>query len=98
MMQNPKWEHFRQQVFAAKGAACEECGRVDGLEIHHPYYRRGRDPWQYGTNEVRVLCGEHHEAAAKLEDSAMLAFWAAYCRHGFAFLKTSIVSNLTAAR
>jgi len=98
MLENPKWEAFRRDVLSAKGATCEECGSTYGLQVHLPYYRRGCDPWQYKTSEVRVLCREHHMTAEKLEDSALLAFWAAYCRHGFKFLQNSIVSNITTAR
>jgi hypothetical protein len=92
-LQDHRWISFRSKVLSIKGAACEECFSPHNLQIHHPFYKRGCEPWQYDVHEVRVLCDKHHKEAHELENSAMLAFWIAYCRGGFSFLKASIVEN-----
>lgn len=57
------WKEFRQSVIELDGNACRECGRSgDGvvLQVHHKRYRKGRKPWEYGTEDCITLCKYCH--------------------------------------
>ena len=40
---------------------CQQCQRDDQtLNVHHRYYVKGRDPWQYPDFALQTLCEECH--------------------------------------
>jgi hypothetical protein len=50
----------------------------DRLEVHHTYYERGRDPWDYPINSLVTLCYACHGEVERL------------IKRGFSFTRTSI--------
>jgi hypothetical protein len=42
-------------------------GDPPSLEIHHLYYERGRDPWDYPDDAFLVLCDECHDKRSVVE-------------------------------
>lgn len=59
--QHPKWQKRRLEVMANSDFSCSDCGNKDQtLNVHHVSYIKGRDPWDYGDDELRCLCSACH--------------------------------------
>jgi hypothetical protein len=58
---DPRWQKRRLEVLDERGWKCENCGATeDTLHVHHGYYERGLDPWEYGDEYLHVLCDGCH--------------------------------------
>jgi hypothetical protein len=86
---DPRWQRKRLEILQRADFKCEVCG--DGkktLHVHHGYYERGFDPWDYDNETLNCLCDPCHQAAQerlrdlhfelakigpKLDSEAMLA-------------------------
>lgn len=59
-LKDPRWNAFREFVFAVRGKKCEHCGKENHLQVHHTKYVGGRKAWEYTCKEVKVLCRDCH--------------------------------------
>ena len=58
-----EWFRFRQKCMALAGWACQRCGKTQNkapLQIHHPHYTAGLNPWEYDPRFCVVLCKGCH--------------------------------------
>lgn len=63
-LRHPRWQEKRLQLMGAAGFVCEGCGdNQTMLAVHHRYYRRGADPWDYEDEAFKVLCEPCHLTA-----------------------------------
>lgn len=61
-LKNPKWQKKRLEVLNLHGFKCEKCGCEDKeLHVHHRFYIKGREVWQYDNDVFQVLCCDCHE-------------------------------------
>lgn len=45
---------------------CEGCGDTESqLQVHHGYYEKGKEPWEYEDDTLWCLCDRCHEDAHK---------------------------------
>lgn len=61
--EDPKWERFRQRVLEYHDYECRRCLRTAQqvtLQVHHPFYYVGAEPWDYKVWEVECLCIDCH--------------------------------------
>lgn len=61
LLEDKRWKEFRLKVMSERGSRCECCGGTDILQIHHTFYIRGKMPWEYDINDMRVLCKKCHQ-------------------------------------
>ena len=61
LLEDKRWKEFRLKVLSERGNKCEFCGGTDVLQIHHTFYIRGKMPWEYDINDMRVLCKKCHQ-------------------------------------
>ena len=66
-LKDRRWLAFREKVLKMKGNKCEQCGSIDGLQVHHKRYIYGKYAWEYKTKDVMVLCAECHKRKHSLE-------------------------------
>jgi hypothetical protein len=67
-LKSPKWQKKRLETLEDRGFQCEWCGDEENqLHIHHPYYKKGADPWEYDIDELRCLCEKCHQEFHKEE-------------------------------
>ena len=61
LLEDKRWKEFRLKVMSERGSRCECCGGTHILQIHHTFYIRGKMPWEYEINDMRVLCKKCHQ-------------------------------------
>ena len=69
-----RWLQKRQEVILFDGGRCRDCGDSDRLQVHHCFYLRGREPWDYPDGLLMTLCDLCHRRRQQLEEAAHLAF------------------------
>ena len=61
-LKDSRWSDKRKRIIERSKDCCEECGCAEErLEVHHCYYRYGRQPWQYPDGAFLALCRKCHE-------------------------------------
>ena len=67
-LRDPRWQKMRLEVLEAANFTCRECeSKTDTLHVHHPYYERGKNPWEYPSQDLWVLCESCHTRRADME-------------------------------
>lgn len=60
---DPRWQKKRLQIMQRAGFKCETCGQEKTLNVHHGYYSRDMDPWDYPDDTLWCLCEDCHDIA-----------------------------------
>lgn len=60
-LKSKEWKNFRKEVFKIKGKKCEICNSTNHLNIHHPFYTKGKLAWEYNPSDMMVLCLDCHK-------------------------------------
>ena len=61
-LKDPRWQRKRLEIFKRDGFACNKCGDKDEtLHIHHRFYTKYKDPWNYPDESLVTLCVYCHE-------------------------------------
>lgn len=56
-LKDPRWQKKRLEVLQRNEFTCQECGSTeDTLHVHHRYYERGKNPWEYPDESMETLC------------------------------------------
>lgn len=61
-LRDPRWQRRRLEIMGRDKFACRMCG--DGkstLNVHHIFYTRGADPWDYPDTALVTTCDACHE-------------------------------------
>jgi len=67
---DPRWQKKRLEILQSNNWRCEDCGRGDQqLEIHHCYYIKGFEPWDYDIELLMCLCSDCHESRQQREQA-----------------------------
>lgn len=66
-LRDARWIEKRDHIRHKAGNACEECGKSGYVEVHHCYYVRGCQPWEYPDYLLKCLCRSCHERRAVIE-------------------------------
>ena len=81
-LKDPRWQQRRLHLFQSANWECQEpacerslktefCGEPPAsLHVHHLYYERNKDPWDYPDEAFMVLCDSCHEYRAECERAA----------------------------
>lgn len=56
------------------GFKCEDCKEQKHLHIHHLFYQRGLEPWEYPNESLLALCEECHECRAECDRDILTFF------------------------
>lgn len=61
-LKDPRWQKKRLLMLQSANFRCQSCGETeDTLHVHHVYYEKDRDPWDYPNEVYMVLCDKCHE-------------------------------------
>lgn len=65
-LRDPRWQKVRLEIMERDKFSCRHCGSdKKTLNVHHCYYRTGKNPWDYDKNTLVTLC----EGCHKIEES-----------------------------
>lgn len=69
-LKNPKWQKKRLQILERDNFKCQSCGSdKNTLHVHHRFYKKGLNPWEYPDISLLTLCEDcHKEEEAKLQE------------------------------
>ncbi len=57
LLRDPRWQRKRLEIMQRDKFMCCDCGAKEStLNVHHAYYRKGADPWDYPSFMLRTLC------------------------------------------
>lgn len=62
-LRDPRWQKTRLQVMERDEWTCRVCGDTKTtFNVHHMFYVKGREPWDYPLSSLITLCEVCHEA------------------------------------
>lgn len=61
-LKHPNWQRKRLEILNRDGFKCRACGDTEEtLHVHHLFYVKGRDPWDYPNASLVTLCHVCHD-------------------------------------
>ncbi len=68
-LETQNWHSFARKIRQENGNFYNACRRGDlVLQVHHTFYDKKRQPWEYESHEMVVLCEKcHHELHDQLQ-------------------------------
>lgn len=61
-LRDPRWQKMRLEILQRDEWQCKNCGSGKiTLHVHHRWYERGREPWDYPTSALVTLCETCHQ-------------------------------------
>lgn len=65
-LKSPKWQKKRLQILERDDFTCIICGDIESeLHVHHRWYEKDTDPWDYPDVVYQTLCKSCHERVKK---------------------------------
>jgi hypothetical protein len=59
---DPRWQKKRLEILSRDEWACQKCFDSEStLHVHHRYYEKDKDPWEYDAQALVTLCANCHE-------------------------------------
>ena len=75
-LKDPRWQKRRLEILERDEWTCQQCGnKKSPLHVHHRYYIKGKDPWDYSNEMLLTLCEECHEKEVnfrKVQEESLL--------------------------
>ena len=61
-LRDPRWQKVRLEVMNKARFCCQMCGDHEAtLNIHHVNYTKGKEPWDYESENFRCYCEDCHK-------------------------------------
>jgi hypothetical protein len=59
---DPRWQRKRLEILQRDNWTCQACLDTEHtLHVHHRYYQKDKNPWEYPPQSLVTLCAECHE-------------------------------------
>lgn len=74
-LRDPRWQKMRLEVMQRDNFTCQMCcDNTRPLNVHHNFYERGKDPWDYPLWSLVTFCEDCHqtETDQRREDEGTL--------------------------
>lgn len=73
-LRDPRWQKKRLEIMQRDNFTCQVCNDSKStLNVHHCYYEKGADPWEYENGSLITLCEScHDEEANALQEKIYL--------------------------
>ena len=60
-LEDPRWQKMRLKVLERDEFTCQVCFNTESeLHIHHKYYKKNLEPWEYPLKSLETICSECH--------------------------------------
>lgn len=74
-LKDPRWQKKRLEIMQRDNFPCRHCHNgTETLHVHHTYYLKGHDPWDYPNEAYLTLCKECHEDIGNAQSEFVQAF------------------------
>jgi DNA-binding transcriptional LysR family regulator len=81
---DPRWQKKRLEVFQRDDFCCQLCFDAESpLAVHHRYYDKSLDPWEYPLEALVTLCETCHQSEYEDQYEADRALVRAFRSAGF---------------
>ena len=61
-LNDPRWQKKRLEVMDRDNFMCNTCfSTIKSLHVHHAYYEKGKNPWEYPSEALTTQCESCHE-------------------------------------
>jgi hypothetical protein len=61
-LRDPRWQKKRLEIMQRDEFHCVDCGTdLETLNVHHDYYEKNKDPWEYPSESLHTVCETCHE-------------------------------------
>ena len=65
-LRDPRWQRKRLEILSRDDFTCQECKATDKtLHVHHRFYKKGLEPWEYDKALV-TLCEDCHSDTTEI--------------------------------
>lgn len=59
---SPKWQKKRLEILERDNFTCQICkSKESTLNVHHGYYEKDKNPWEYENETLYTLCEQCHK-------------------------------------
>ena len=83
-LKSPKWQKKRLEVLEKADWKCECCGdKEETLHVHHTFYEKGREVWEYDKDDLSCLCSNCHEKTHQFYSRIKEKTKYGMCKNGF---------------
>ena len=66
LLRDPRWQKKRLEIMERDDFMCVHCcDDKSTLNVHHCFYKYGRNPWDYPNNALITVCEECHKEIGK---------------------------------
>lgn len=66
---DPRWQKKRLKVLNRDEFRCQLCwDDKTTLNVHHKYYKKGKNPWEYPMKALITLCEKCHKKISKKQE------------------------------
>lgn len=73
-LKDPRWQQRRLKIMERDAFTCQMCSSKEKtLNVHHAYYIRGREPWDYDDSMLITYCEDCHEIVETLKQRVSMA-------------------------
>lgn len=73
-LRDPRWQKRRLKIMERDAWTCQHCGaQHHTLEVHHLFYIRDTEPWDYPDEVLITLCEFCHEAMTTANRTLLIA-------------------------
>lgn len=55
-----RWLRKKNQILERDNYTCTQCGATSHLNVHHTYYEKGKNAWEYPNGSLITLCEACH--------------------------------------
>lgn len=63
-LRDPRWQKKRLEILQRDQFTCVSCVDIESeLHVHHGYYAKGLEPWEYPDDTLWTLCNRCHKQA-----------------------------------
>lgn len=67
-LRDPRWQKKRLEIMQRDEFSCRIChDDKSPLNVHHSYYEKGLEPWEYSDDMLTTLCETHHAEVEQLK-------------------------------
>jgi len=61
-LRDPRWQKKRLEIMQIARFECQSCGdETKTLNVHHKFYKKGAQPWDYNDEDLACLCEDCHK-------------------------------------